>query len=121
MIHRVRMDWRISCQPKTNLSGGVADVFGDDGGDIVRVWVFVIVNRPFGRNCSLLGQTADKSLGVMTESIVRELTEPIRLAVGVVRPRVGRKQHGGAQAVRIGPLDCLNNKLLVAEAASSGQ
>jgi len=43
----------ISGQPKTNFSRGVDDGFGYHGGDIVWVWVFIIVNRPFGRNCLL--------------------------------------------------------------------
>src|ERR1700722_12070896 len=69
----------------------------------------------------LLAQLPDKHLCVAAKSIVGELTESIRLAFGVVGPRVRRKQHGRAQAVFIAPLDGLHNKFLVAGAASAGE
>src|SRR5208282_2904763 len=69
----------------------------------------------------LLAQLADKGLGVVTKSIVGEFTESIWLVSGIGGPGVRRKQHGGAQAVFIAPLDGLHNKFLVAGTASAGQ
>jgi len=84
----------------------------------VRICVFVVVDRPFGRNGLLLAQIADKRLRVGTKSIGGELTEIIQLAFGIGGPGERRKQHGRAQAVFIAPLDGLYDEFLVAGAAS---
>jgi len=46
-IPPAHIKWCIFGQPKTNRGSSVSDGFGRDGGSIVRMRVFVIVNRPF--------------------------------------------------------------------------
>ena len=69
----------------------------------------------------VIRQTAHKIPGVFTESIVGELVKSLKPAIRIRGPRVGRKQHGGPQAMIISPLDCLHNKFLVARPAATSQ
>jgi hypothetical protein len=49
------------------------------------------------------------------------LIEGLKLAGRIHRLGARRKQHGGAEAMRVPPLDGLHNKLLIARSAPTAQ
>jgi len=94
----------VHCQPKADLGRGIPDVIGHHRRCIIRIGIFVIVHGPFGRNRLFFLQVSYEIPRIATKRIAGELAEGLERAGGIRRPRVGREQYGGAQAVGIPPL-----------------